>query len=247
MFEIGNSLREARLRQGLEFPALEQATKVRGKYLRALEDEQFDVLPAQTYVKGFLRAYAESLGLDGQLYVDEYNSRFLTVEEEPPFRTRRSPSAIRRDRSRRRVESGAVLVGLAGILVVFLIVLAAWKFTGDSSTNTSVANLGSQSPPATQRAVAPRQSVPSAIVLRASGASVVVTVRRGSERGAPVFDGTIEPGAPKRFLAPRLWIGVATPERLQIRVGGRVAPFASGHSPRVLVVTRSGVISSRAA
>src|SRR5215217_3379685 len=81
MFEIGTSLREARLRQQLDFPELEQATKIRGKYLRALEDEQFDVLPAQTYVKGFLRSYAEYLGLDGQLYVDEYNSRFVVGEE----------------------------------------------------------------------------------------------------------------------------------------------------------------------
>jgi hypothetical protein len=60
VFEIGNSLREARLRQGLEFPEIEQATKIRGKYLRSLEEEQFDVLPGQTYVKGFLRSYAES-------------------------------------------------------------------------------------------------------------------------------------------------------------------------------------------
>jgi len=91
VFEIGNSLREARLRQGLDFPELEQGTKIRGKYLRALEDEQFDVLPAQTYVKGFLRSYAEHLGLDGQLYVDEYNSRFVVGEEEhPQSRPRRS-------------------------------------------------------------------------------------------------------------------------------------------------------------
>src|SRR3954467_10586875 len=84
MFEIGNSLREARLRQSLDFPEIEQGTKIRAKYLRALEDEQFDVLPAQTYVKGFLRSYAEYLGLDGQLYVDEYNSRFVAGEEEEP-------------------------------------------------------------------------------------------------------------------------------------------------------------------
>ena len=77
MFEIGNSLREARLRRRIEFAQAEQATKIRGKYLRALEDEQFDVLPSQTYVKGFLRTYADYLGLDGQLYVDEYNSRFV--------------------------------------------------------------------------------------------------------------------------------------------------------------------------
>ena len=81
MFEIGNSLREARLRQGLDFTRIEEETKIRGKYLRALEDEQFAMLPAQPYVKGFLRTYAEFLGLDGQLYVDEYNSRFTTLEE----------------------------------------------------------------------------------------------------------------------------------------------------------------------
>ena len=83
MFEIGNSLREARLRQGLEIPRIETETKIRGKYLRALEEEQFEVLPGDTYVKGFLRTYADYLGLDGQLYLDEYNSRFAASEELP--------------------------------------------------------------------------------------------------------------------------------------------------------------------
>ncbi|HEY8639097.1 MAG TPA: helix-turn-helix domain-containing protein, partial [Solirubrobacterales bacterium] len=90
MFEIGISLREARLRQHLELPEVEQATKIRGKYLRALEEEQFEVLPAQTYVKGFLRAYADYLGLDGQLYVAEFNSRYIGGEEETPLRAQRT-------------------------------------------------------------------------------------------------------------------------------------------------------------
>jgi len=76
VFDIGSSLREARVRQGLDFPELEQLTRIRPKYLRALEDERFDILPAPTYVRGFLRAYADSLGLDPQPFVDEYNSRF---------------------------------------------------------------------------------------------------------------------------------------------------------------------------
>src|SRR6266516_6640116 len=102
VFEIGNSLREARLRQGLDFPELEQGTKIRGKYLRALEDEQFDVLPAQTYVKGFLRNYAEYLGLDGQLYVDEFNSRNVVGEENPLTRPRRSQAVSRGPRVQSR-------------------------------------------------------------------------------------------------------------------------------------------------
>ena len=102
MFEIGNSLREARLRKELDFPELEQGTKIRAKYLRALEDEQFDQLPAPTYVKGFLRTYADYLGLDGQLYVDEYNSRFVSGEEWGPRSARRAASQQRE----RRLQGG---------------------------------------------------------------------------------------------------------------------------------------------
>src|SRR5207248_7700394 len=103
VFEIGNSLREARVRRGIDFAQAELSTKIRGKYLRALEDEQFDVLPAETYVKGFLRTYAEYLGLDGQLYVDEYNSRFVIGEEHREARARRS--AARPHHRNRRIET----------------------------------------------------------------------------------------------------------------------------------------------
>src|SRR3989454_10527342 len=108
MFEIGSSLREARTRRQIGVAQVEQATKIRGKYLRALEEEQFDVLPAQTYVKGFLRTYAEYLGLDGQLYVDEYNSRFVSGEDSE-FRRKSSVKPQRRNRrDRANVRPGAL-------------------------------------------------------------------------------------------------------------------------------------------
>ena len=94
MFEIGNSLREARTRKGLDFPELEEGTKIRAKYLRALEDEAFETLPSATYVKGFLRTYAEYLGLDGQLYVDEYNVRYGSGDEVLERRVRPSGSGM---------------------------------------------------------------------------------------------------------------------------------------------------------
>src|SRR5436190_2412603 len=131
MFEIGSSLREARLRQGLDFPEIEQSTKIRGKYLRALEEQQFDLLPAQTYVKGFLRTYAEYLGLDGQLYVDEYNSRYVSGEEESPLRAGR-PQIPRRER---RAQTSVVFAVLAGIAILTALVIAAWKFGGSSGNN----------------------------------------------------------------------------------------------------------------
>lgn len=115
------------MRQGLDLPQLELETKVRAKYLRALEEERFDQLPAETYVRGFLRVYAERLGLDPQLYVDEYNSRFASHDEPSIARTSSSP----RQRKRvRRIESHAILVALAGIATVTVLVIAAWKLGG---------------------------------------------------------------------------------------------------------------------
>src|SRR6476661_3912043 len=127
MFEIGNSLREARVRQQLELGEVELATKIRARYLRALEEESFDALPSETYVKGFLRTYADYLGLDGQLYVDEFNSRFVSDDRE---RTRRSSSARAQQRRNRRSETVVVLLVLAAIVVVTVVVISAWKSSG---------------------------------------------------------------------------------------------------------------------
>src|SRR3954453_22703973 len=131
MFEIGNSLREARVRQGLDYPQVELATKIRAKYIRALEEERFEVLPSGTYIKGFMRSYAEFLGLDGQLYVDEYNSRHVIegFDDMPQRRPR-----VRQDRS---IERKVVLLALAGIAAGTALVIVAWKFGGSDATPTT--------------------------------------------------------------------------------------------------------------
>lgn len=104
MFEIGNTLREARLRRGLDILGCEADTKIRAKYLRAMEEEQFDLMPSPTYVRGFLRTYAEYLDLDGRLVLDEYESRFgdYALAQDvptarPPIRRRAAdpPGALR--------------------------------------------------------------------------------------------------------------------------------------------------------
>jgi hypothetical protein len=126
MFEIGASLREARARRKLSYDQVEAETKIRAKYIRCMEDEQFDVLPSGTYVRGFLRTYADYLGLDGQLYVDEYSSRFGDLPEERASRRRERPP------QRRNESSNAVLIALAGIVAVGVLLLAAWKLNPSS-------------------------------------------------------------------------------------------------------------------
>src|SRR5205809_1917898 len=76
MPEIGETLREARMRRRIDMTDVEAATKIRAKYLRALENEEWEMLPGPTFVKTFLRTYADYLGLDPRLLVEEYRQRY---------------------------------------------------------------------------------------------------------------------------------------------------------------------------
>lgn len=125
MPEIGETLREARMRRRIDMTEVETATKIRGKYLRALENEEWDLLPGPTFVKSFLRTYAEYLGLDARLLVEEYRQRY----ERPAPQDLTPFSAARRGPGRRRrarvAAMGPVLVmaGGAVALLAFLFVL----------------------------------------------------------------------------------------------------------------------------
>ena len=228
MFEIGNSLREARVRRGIEFAQAELATKIRGKYLRALEDEQFVVLPAETYVKGFLRTYAEYLGLDGQLYVDEYNSRFVIGEEQTAARARRS--AVRPQRRNRRIETNVVLVALAAIAILTVIVISAWK-----------ASDGKRRPPTHPTATVLRSAnVAPLLTVTALRGSTHLTARVGTARGNVAYDGTVQKGAgPVSIRGRRLWVQIDSPENLRIQVRGRLVHVPGG-KPKVIIITSTG-------
>jgi cytoskeleton protein RodZ len=99
---IGERLREARTRRGASIEDAENGTKIRARYLRALEDEQYDVLPGRTYVRTFLRSYGEWLGLDARLLVEEYRAQYEGGETEEAEGHSISPVAGR-GRERQRV------------------------------------------------------------------------------------------------------------------------------------------------
>jgi cytoskeletal protein RodZ len=218
VFDIGNSLREARLRQQLDFPELEHTTKIRAKYLRALEDERFELLPSHTYVKGFLRSYADSLGLEGQIYVDEYNSRFVIGEDEVPMGTRRVPTARRRRNERR--ESSMVLLALALIGIFTALVIAAWRFGGaDDPAVRGLQPTTTGQADATPAAPTPAGTARLEIIARRGGS--FVEVRRGSQAAKkPVYSGTIERGQKQRFTGSVLWLHVLTPKNVIVKLNG---------------------------
>jgi len=236
VFEIGNSLRDARLRLGLELVDLEAETKIRAKYLRAIEEEHFDQLPGDTYVKGFLRIYADRLGLDGQLYVDEYNSRFSLAEEPMPASRPRHQSP-----RRRRLESHAVLIALAGILAVTVLVIAAWQLTGSGGSPPAAGletTLETGGGAATTSATGAVEMA--SLLVRAAGGSSRVEVRRGSSAGDLVWEGTITKGGEsQRFVGKKLWLEIAKPANVRLTLNGVRLPKLES-STTALVVTAAG-------
>jgi len=220
VFEIGNSLREARERQGLGYPEIELATKIRAKYIRALEEEDFTSIPGDAYIRGFLRTYAEYLGLDGDVYVDEYASRFITSwrDELPPRPERR------RIRTREHhLERRAVLLVLAGIVLVAVLVFAAFSIPGSS---THVPGLGKKQH---------RHSATSQLVLHGVGRGSYVEVRRSRASGKVDLQATVEAGQTDQLPGSRFYLLVRTPAGLRVTLGGRAVSLPAVHNLRILV------------
>jgi cytoskeleton protein RodZ len=120
MTDIGSTLREARMRARIDMTEVEARTKIRAKYLRAIENEEWDLLPGPVYVKSFLRTYGDFLGLDSRLLVDEYKRRY----ERPSDHDTRPISTLSRERERAArgplIPPWAIIGGVVVAIVVAL-------------------------------------------------------------------------------------------------------------------------------
>jgi Helix-turn-helix domain/RodZ C-terminal domain len=247
VFQIGDSLREARTRRGLSPADVHRAIRIRERYLTALEEERWDMLPGEAYTKGFLRTYAEFLGLQGNLYIDEYNARIARHDEEHP------PLVAHPSVERHRFFQGGVLVTLAGVLVLGAAVagLAAWRLGGSSTPPRPAARAqpsgGSSvaSAPTSTQTAPPRHVKPS-VPVRPTFARIVAArgrcwllVRAGGPSGAILYEGILEQGQSKRFqIRSHLWVRMGRPNALDITVAGRaVTPL--GGTPSNLVLART--------
>lgn len=243
MFEIGNSLREARLRRQIDLVDAEDATKIRSKYLSALETEDFDVLPGAVFARGFLRTYSHYLGLDSQLYIDEYNARFgqfQEVEEPAP--------GIPVRRRRRRV------FNLRNLTILSLIAIAGLSWLGlraeprESAQHDRAIDSMQEQTPVAEPAAEPRRPVvatPAAptqarLVVAATRGDSWIEVRRGSAAGPVLFAGTLEQGQKKGFKGPRLVANIGYPSAVELNAAGKKIVPTTSDALR-FVVTPGGI------
>jgi Helix-turn-helix domain len=191
MPEIGETLREARMRARIDVSEIEATTKIRAKYLRAIENEEWDLLPGPTFVKSFLRTYADALGLDGKAMVEEYR-RSAEPPSEPlePISSPRSAQPLKGGPSRGYM----ALVGAIGVIIVLLIIGLASKGGKSPSSADKTATTGSaKQPPA--HAHASHHAASSRVIslsLQATGVVYVCLIGDGRK----LLSGkTLQPGA----------------------------------------------------
>ena len=209
LFGIGTTLREARERQGLTLPDVERATCIRGVNLAAIEDERFDDLPGDVYAAGFVRSYANLLGLEGERYVE----RFWELRNAASAPT--LPPLLRRDAPRVPVPRGALLAAVVVVLLAGIAIAVARYDRSDSAA-----------PPAPE-AAKPVPNAPS-LVLHATAGRTWVAARLGGPEGKLLWTGTLKRHGKLRFgLGRPVWVGVGHVGKLSIVVGDkhiRVAP-----------------------
>jgi hypothetical protein len=228
MATIGDTLREARMRQRLDIADVEASTKIRAKYLRALENEEFGMLPGPTFVKTFLRTYAEALGLDPHLLVEEYRASYEAGDDVEHIQSLGPPN-LARDRRRRgpRLGPGSLLL-LVLVAVVGALVAIGLLADGDDGDG----EVASETTPRTETTERPRQRQerrrPTRVVLRITPLTpTYVCVDRGS--GTPVlFENTID--APQTFRGKTVRVNLGKTD-VQIRKNGRPVAVASGPDP----------------
>ena len=222
------------MRQQVDVADVEAATKIRAKYLRALENEEFDLLPGPTFVRSFLKTYAEHLGLDARVLVEEYRaSHEAPPEEEPPptFAAGRPPG-----RREPRYERGPPPTGLivAGGVVALLLLLLVLGLTGgdgqDSDAGGEQAEERSRGESARERRRPPareRRKASKRVTLRVVPADATyVCVDRGPGQ-TPVYEGSLS--VARTFRGKRLRLNLGRPSA-RVTANGRRVRLGSGTS-----------------
>jgi cytoskeleton protein RodZ len=238
MADIGATLREARMRAKIDINEVERRTKIRAKYLRALENEEWDLLPGEVYVKSFLRTYGDFLGLDSRQLMDDYKRRY----EHPSDQEMRPITPRSRERERERRRRGPLVPPWAVIGLVLVAVVAALYFVGrkpggspsSTATHSNTSNQGRHRHPGrSHRATAKaKPSAPTKVKLQlvATGQVYVCLV-----------DGAGKPLIPGVIFSPGQTIPTKTSSKLLLTLGNASVKMTVNGKPVAVTPSSSAI------
>lgn len=246
--EIGPTLREARIRRKIDLTEVEQRTKIRVRYLRALENEEWSLLPGGAYNRSFIRTYASFLGLDGERLADDYRRAFEDRAGEIPARAEPAglpprPGGPRRDRP--RLGAGALAVLISAALIAILIVLGLTGGsddggeTGPKISGAAKRQAAIQKHKRQQKQAKAQLGGPVSVNLTATADVWVCLVNKG---GSPVIDGQIlTAGAQEGPFRSRSFSVRFGNGSVDMQVNGKEAQIAETSSPVGYKIAPGGV------
>jgi cytoskeleton protein RodZ len=215
------------MRARIDVSEIEQQTKIRAKYLRALENEEWDLLPGPTYVKSFLRTYAQALGLDSKLLLEEYRLR-----HERPTEAELQPIVpASRQQQRRgppRVSTAPVLLAIAAAAVtVVLVLLVIGLLSGGGSSNKASTAGTVRKRAAPRHAAAPVRRRRTRVTLQLVPSSPVYVCLIG-DGGRKLISGVIlQPGRPQPAFHARRFLVTLGNNAVALRIDGRLQSVPS--------------------
>jgi cytoskeleton protein RodZ len=242
MADIGSTLREARMRARIDITEVETATKIRAKYLRALENEEWDLLPGPIYIKSFLRTYGDYLGLDARMLTDEFKHRY----ERPSDHDQHSISSLARERERgsrrARVPPWVPIVIAVAVVVAVLWVVGSLPSSNKPApaAQSSHTHRPAHHPPkAVKRHASPPKPKKVTLRLTPTGLVYVCLVNGGGRKliDAQNFNvgQTIQAQTARHLL---LTLGN---NAVKVKVGDRSVPVAASAKAIRLFITPAGV------
>jgi cytoskeleton protein RodZ len=228
------------MRQHLDIADVESRTKIRAKYLRALENEEFGLLPGSTFVKTFLRTYAEVLGVDPHRLVEEYR---LHHEPQDEFEAPQlgPPGGAVREREPRFMPrppgpGTLVLVSVIAVIGLLLVLgLTGGDDDGEQSAGTDTEQRRAERPRTERRPPPPR-----AVALRiAPSVPTYACVDTGAGTDV-VFEGILE--EPRSFRGRRLRLNLGKTS-VELRANGKAVNIPQGPNPAGYEFTPRGMRS----
>jgi hypothetical protein len=226
MPEIGATLREARMRARIDVSEIEAKTKIRAKYLRALENEEWSLLPGPTFVKSFLRTYAQALGLDSKALVEEYRLNHERASETFEPISAASAGGRRRPGGSGPSRGYVAAVAAIGALILLLIVLLATSGGGSKGGGSpKSAHTARHTTSSSHSGAAAHPRPPKVVALSLTATSTVYVCLLGEH-------------ARKLIPGVELHAGESTPtyhaRRFEITLGNSsVTMFVDGHARTV--------------
>jgi cytoskeleton protein RodZ len=232
------------MRSRIDITEIEAQTKIRAKYLRALENEEWDLLPGPTYVKTFLRTYADALGLDGRMLVEEYKLRHerLSDVDLQPISPRRAGDRPRERRSRNRFSRA----GLVAIVLVALVVALYALGRGADDPEPS----GRATPATTQTSTSKQQTgtsttrqEPEPARLRVTATGQVDVCVQAADGRTLVNGRTMQAGQATKTLRSRRFRLVLSNGQARLRVNDRTRTIPPSAGPVGYQISRTGKIT----